>query len=319
MTKLKINKKVEFDAFTHTYFCGEKELIGVTTLMKKHGLSPNYSGIDAHVLNHAAARGTAIHHTLEIYDNGLTVIQPVTVDDNEGGTLTLDTSAELKAYRELGLNVLASEYLVSDNKIVASSIDKVLATENENEVDLADIKTTSTLHTAALEWQLSIYAYLFELQNKGIKVRDLYGIHVRDGKAKSVKIRRLEDSEIKSLLKAEANGETYASNKDVPELSSVLASEEIASILLDEASIVGAEAVIKAAKERIEERRNRIYQYMLETGTKELTCDKGTYKFKAPSTRTTVDSKRLKAERPDIYEDYSSTTEVKGGVTFSLK
>jgi hypothetical protein len=319
MIKLKINKKVEFDAFTHSYFCGDKELIGVTTLMKKHGLSPNYSGIDAHVLNHAAARGTAIHHTLETYDNGLSVIQPVTVDDNEGGTLTLDTSAELKAYRELGLNVIASEYLVSDNETYASKIDKVIATEEENTVDLGDVKSTAKSHTSALEWQLSIYAYSFEHQNKGLKVRNLWEIRVRNKKAQKNLVRRLPDEWVAALIEAEKKGEIYHSPEGDVSLSSVLTSEEIASILLDEASIIGAEAVIKAAKERIEERRNRIYQYMLETGTKELTCDKGTYKFKAPSTRTTVDSKRLKAERPDIYEDYSSTTEVKGGVTFSMK
>lgn len=316
--KLKVNKKVQFEGITHSYYCGDKELIGVTTLMKKHGLTPDYSGIDEHVLNHAAARGTAIHHTLEIYDNGAAVVQPMSVDDNEGGVLTIDTSAELKAYKELGLDVLASEYLVSDNKIVSSFIDKVL-TADETHVDLADIKTTSSLHIASLEWQLSIYAYLFERQNKGIKVRYLYGIHVRDGKVRKVLIRRHDDSVIEALLEAEAKGEIFHFEQNGVELASVLTYGEISSILEDEALIIGAEAVIKEAKLRIEERRNRIYEYMLATGIKELTCDKGTYKFKSPSVRTGIDTKRLKAERPDLYDDYKTTTEVKGGVTFTLK
>lgn len=33
-----------------------------------------------------------------------------------------------------------------------------------------------------------------------------------------------------------------------------------------------------------------------------------------PTTRTTIDSKRLKAEQPSIYNEYSKTTTVKGGV-----
>lgn len=317
MIKLKENKKVHFDELTHSYFCGEVELVGVTTLMKHQGLSPDYANIDPHVLAHAAARGTAVHQTLEDYDNGENILQPRVVDDNEGGTLTIDTGKELKAYRDLGLKVLASEYLVSDNKVVASSIDKVLETEEENTVDLGDIKTTSTLHIDALEWQLSTYAYLFELQNKGLKVRNLYGIHVRDGKARVQQVRRIDADIIKKLIKCEASGDQFENEAAAPTLSLVLQEDEIAALVQDEAKIAEFEASVKEIKARIEDRKARIYDYMLTNGIKELKCNGGSYKLKSPSTRTNFNSSLFKVDYPDLYPKYTSVSEVKGSVSFS--
>ena len=40
--------------------------------------------------------------------------------------------------------------------------------------------------------------------------------------------------------------------------------------------------------------------------------------IKDGSTRTTIDSKRLKEECPDIYETYSKTSEVKSSITLSV-
>lgn len=315
--RLKRNTKVEFDALTHSYWLdGVKELVGVTTLMKHQGLSPDYSGISEKVLNHAAARGTAIHRTLEDYDNGSVIVQPVTADDVFGNAATFDTKAELAAYRELGLNVIASEYLVSDNKVVASSIDKVLATDEEDTVDLADIKTTSELHISSLEWQLSIYAYLFEKQNKGKRVRNLYGIHIRDGKAKMVLVRRISADVIKMLIKCEEKGERFNAEGAEPELSLVLPEQEIAELVGCEEKIAALEAALKAAQDFIKERKESIYTYMLTNGISELKCPGGCYKLTRPTLRTNFNSKRLEEDNPKIYAKYISQSEVKGRVTY---
>lgn len=314
---LKHNDSVTFDAITHSYFIGDKEIIGVTSLMKGMGLSPDYSGIDPHVLNHAAARGTAIHKTLESYDNGENVLIPITVSDNEGGTATFDTSEELKAYKGLYLNVLASEYLVSDNETCASMIDKVIAV-SEDEVALGDIKTTSTLHTEALEWQLSIYAYLFELQNQGVKVRDLYGIHVRDGRAKAVQVRRIPSEEVERLLTAYRNGEDYDGRRKEDALSLVLKDEEIADLINGERQIADIEISLKHAQEQVKESKERIYAYMLANGIKELHCKSGKYTLRTPTVRKGFDSKRFKKDNPELYGKYATTSEVKGSITFKF-
>lgn len=310
------NQEVIFDELTHSYWKDGRELSGVTSMMKAMGLSPDYSGVDAHTLAHAAARGTAVHRTLEHYDNGTPLPQPVTVDDNEGGKLTLDTSADLKAYLALGLNVAASEYLVSDNECVASSIDKVLATEEEGVFDLADIKTTYTLHIDALEWQLSIYAYLFELQNGGAKVRDLYGVHVRKGSARKVKVKRIPGGEVARLIECFREGLPYTPPESP--LSEVIPAAEVAELVAQELAAAKAEEALKELETALKERRERIYAFMLEKNVKELECGGGRYVLRKPTTRTTLDYKKLKAEKPDTYAKYASVTEVKGSVTYKL-
>ena len=41
--------------------------------------------------------------------------------------------------------------------------------------------------------------------------------------------------------------------------------------------------------------------------------------YRKPSTRTTLDSKRLKEELPDIYEEYSKTTAVKSSIVMKVE
>ena len=64
--KLKQNKKVFFSDIVHCYLNDKgEELIGVTSLMKKHGLGADYSGIPQDVLERAAERGSRVHRLLE--------------------------------------------------------------------------------------------------------------------------------------------------------------------------------------------------------------------------------------------------------------
>jgi hypothetical protein len=60
-----IKSIVDYDDFTHSYELEGKYLLGVTSLMKKHGLSANYEGISNEVLEAAAERGTRVHKMLE--------------------------------------------------------------------------------------------------------------------------------------------------------------------------------------------------------------------------------------------------------------
>ena len=46
-----------FNPETHTYTLDGEEYISVTRLMKKHGLSPDYSNVSEETLQAAAAKG----------------------------------------------------------------------------------------------------------------------------------------------------------------------------------------------------------------------------------------------------------------------
>lgn len=293
--RLRKNKEVAFNEWLHVYTASDGHtLIGVTELMKRHGLSPDYGGISKDVLEKAAARGTAIHQLLQDYDDGKAVIE----DEN------------LKAYKALGLKVHCSEYLVSDNEIVATFIDKVL-----DDCSLADVKSTSTVHRRPLEWQLSIGAYLFELQNPGKKVPHLYCIHVRDGKAKQIEVSRIPNDAVERLLECERCGVVYSDNP-VP-ADAALALEEQAVVLAEQLDqIARLKLAIKETEQASAELQQRLYDYMAENNLDEMACELGTFVRKAPYTKKSLDSARLKKEKPELYEQYLKESEVKGSITF---
>lgn len=293
--RLRKNKEVAFNEWLHVYTASDGHtLIGVTELMKRHGLSPDYGGISKDVLEKAAARGTAIHQLLQDYDDGKAVIE----DEN------------LKAYKALGLKVHCSEYLVSDNEIVATFIDKVL-----DDCSLADVKSTSSVHRRPLEWQLSIGAYLFELQNPGKKVPHLYCIHVRDGKAKQIEVSRIPNDAVERLLECERCGVVYSDNP-VPS-DAALALEEQAVVLAEQLDqIARLKLAIKETEQASAELQQRLYDYMTENNLDEMACELGTFIRKAPYTKKSLDSTRLKKEKPELYEQYLKESEIKGSITF---
>ena len=293
--RLRKNKEVAFNEWLHVYTASDGHtLIGVTELMKRHGLSPDYGGISKDVLEKAAARGTAIHQLLQDYDDGKAVIE----DEN------------LKAYKALGLKVHCSEYLVSDNETVATFIDKVL-----DDCSLVDVKSTSTVHRRPLEWQLSIGAYLFELQNPGKKVPHLYCIHVRDGKAKQIEVSRIPNDAVERLLECERCGVVYSDNP-VP-ADAALALEEQAVVLAEQLDqIARLKLAIKETEQASAELQQRLYDYMTENNLDEMACELGTFVRKAPYTKKALDSTRLKKEKPELYEQYLKESEIKGSITF---
>lgn len=293
--RLRKNKEVAFNEWLHVYTASDGHtLIGVTELMKRHGLSPDYGGISKDVLEKAAARGTAIHQLLQDYDDGKAVIE----DEN------------LKAYKALGLKVHCSEYLVSDNEIVATFIDKVL-----DDCSLADVKSTSSVHRRPLEWQLSIGAYLFELQNPGKKVPHLYCIHVRDGKAKLIEVNRIPNEAVQRLLECERCGVVYSDNPVAADAA--LALEEQAVVLAEQLDqIARLKLAIKETEQASAELQQRLYDYMTENNLDEMACELGTFVRKAPYTKKALDSTRLKKEKPELYEQYLKESEIKGSITF---
>ena len=314
-------KRVVFDDLTHTYeLDGKKFLIGVTTLLKKHGLSPwEYASVPEDVLARAACRGTAVHRLLEDYDNGLPVT-PYDVRYLEDGALVLsksDFEKAFRAYKRLGLNVVASEYLVSDDEVVASSIDKVIATDNPDEFILADIKTTSVVHTESVSWQLSIYAYLFERANKGAKVVGLEVIHVRDGKAKVVEIQRRPDECVEALLLAEKEGRIYSDTESGVSLSDIISLTDCVDLVAKSGEISALEETIKTLKADVDALKERIYDYMVAHNIDKLDDPLyGSVTLKRPYERKSLDAKVVESLAPEVYEKALKTTMVKGGITF---
>lgn len=306
--KLKENEAVYFDEISHSYWMGDKELIGVTTLMKKHGVSANYEGISEAVLEHAADLGTQAHKAIENYCDGLA---------------TLDIPL-IKTFKKLKLKIIHTEYLISDNKMVASSIDLVQEV-GKNEVVLIDMKRTQRLHGPALSWQLGIYKYLFERQCPDIKVVGCACLPIAKGNKEDIfadkalplmPVTPVTAEQVEALLNAEAKGETYSELPKALPTEGALTKAELTALVKEQMKLEKHSMLIKQIEAAFKAKKEQLLSYMVENNIKEIPVKGGKFTLKDAYSRTTVDSAKLKEEKPAIYEKYSKTTTVKPSLTF---
>ena len=292
--------RVKFDDFTHTYLLDdERFLMGVTTLMRKHGLAPDYSGIAEDVLKKAAERGSKVHKDIEDYCNGKEVVM----------------TPELKAYIGCGVKTIANEYLVTDHNVVASSID-IVADAGEGKVNLIDIKTTSQLHHDALSWQLSIYAFLFNLANPDVEIAGLYALHIKNSKAQLVPVAWKREEEVTELLLCEHKGELFTPKREeLPTATTSMLAE------LEQVSekITLVKASLKELEEIEKEVKGRLIQEMEEKALKTLENGPLKVTYVAPYTKEAVDTKKLKEVMPEVYEKYKKVSNIGASLKITIK
>ncbi len=274
-----------------------KELISVTTLMRKHGLAPDYGGVPSETLQAKAEYGKLIHKELEDY-----------ITQGEIGF-----SSELTDF----INYIDvhdfypkdSELLVYDD-FVAGTID-LTGFDPAHGFILADFKTTATLHKEAVSWQLSIYAYLFEKQFD-TQIDGLQAFHFSNG-LKVVDIERKPVEEIEKLLDAEKNGEIYEQKQ------LVVAGELVEQLADAEATIKHFELQKKEAEANAEQLRQALLEAMRAQGVKSFENARLKITYVAPTTRETIDDAKLKKELPEIAEQYKKISKVKDSVRITLK
>jgi len=305
--KLIENKDVFFSDIVHGYINKEdKELIGVTSLLKMYGLGADYAGIPEATLEKAAERGSAVHKAIEDWCKG----KPFSYD----GEYFDEVVNDLEAFKHLELPVLANEYLVSDNTHIASSIDIVL-----KDLTLVDIKTTSRIHYDAVAWQLSIYKWLFELQNPRKKVAGLKVLHLRGGKAKYEDVQEIPREQVLGLVAAYKDGADWAR----PTMEALMQSDQERALqalkVLEEKA-----TAIKSELKSIEDEKKKLNEILL-VFMREQNLVKWDINPNFSLTRVlaydkySVDSKRLQEEQPELYEKYKKTTRVAEQIRISIK
>jgi CRISPR/Cas system-associated exonuclease Cas4 (RecB family) len=303
--ELRNNDKVFFEPISHTYLIGDKVLIGVTSLMEKHGLSPDYSGIPKATLMKAAEEGTAIHKEIEDYDNGISVLRTPLIEEY------------IAICQENGLIFAQNEFLVSDDELVASSIDGVYGPENT--ISLVDYKTTQKVHRRPLAWQLGIYKVLFERQT-GLKVANCYCLHI-DKKERTIKglipIEPVSESEVDALLQAEREGRIYIDLHEEPSAELVLTDAELTAYVTQQNEIARLKEQIKGIEETIKGLDARVLAYMTENNLETLEGGGGVFKVKKAYERASIDTARLKKMQPGIYEQYKKVTNVAASLSFT--
>lgn len=295
---VKLNKSgVVFNEADHTYFLGDKQLQGITGVIHDKLFPDMYKGISKEVLNNAAARGTYVHKMCEAVDNfGATPID------------CPEAMNHIKLVEKHSLESVACEYLVTDREHFASAIDAIYM-GGDDTVDLCDRKTTSKLNKEYISWQLSIYAYLFEMQNPHIKVGKLYAEWLRGSViAELVEVERKPVDRVKALLEAYVNDTTFEVDNDTP--SYISAAED---------TLIRLDKQIKELTAQYNEVKKELEASMQADGIETFVSERATYTLVKPTTSLSFDSAKFKDVHPDMYEKYQKTTTKKGFIKITIK
>ena len=285
---------IRYDAIEHTYTAPDGRLLsGITRVLKERLGLGTYAGVDPEVLKRAAERGSEVHRLCEEYDN----IGAIPADNK-------DVTAYIALQAEKGLLHVCSEYLVSDGHTYASPIDKVF--KRGTVYDLADIKTTSTLDKEYVSWQLSIYAYLFEMQNPHLNLGNLFAIHLKKGKAKMVAVERKPIDQVKKLLYT-----TEPMNVDPYAMPSKWKERE------DE--LIKYTHLMEVYKRKVDDIKAEMLEEMTEQGVSRWETQLVQIVRREGSRSERFDAKRFKEEHADMYAEYVTESVTKASITIKIK
>lgn len=285
--------KIKFIPETHQYFLGKKELTSITTLLKRHGLSTDFSEvmISPSVLADARDRGNLIHKEVEEY-----------IKENKQPT-TKEAKQIAEWYNaDLFKTKIECEKIIFNQEFAGK---KDLSFWSNGIGYLTDTKTGKKLDIVSCSWQLSLYEYL-----ENIKYDKFLIFHTpKDSDLKVIEIPRIPREEIERLLECERNCEIY--QPKTVELATVNA-EISTKISQTIEAIEKLEEVVKLFREAV-------LSEMQLKGIKKFDNGQISITYIEPATRVSIDSKKLKEELPDVYSKYSKVSDVKASVKISKK
>jgi hypothetical protein len=298
---------VIFNAEDHTYLLGDKFLSGITPVLQRQFFPTEFEGIPKHIVDAAAEYGTEVHASCEDFDANW---------NNDG---TIEVQDYIQICHDYNLTHEASEYTVTDGKDYASQIDKVYRVSDDT-FDLGDIKTYGQMTAEKQEkarWQLSVYAMLFEHQNRGAKVGRLFIIHLRNKQKKNgefdhiaeiIFVNRIPSEICEDLLATDLRGEQFINPYGIP--------EEYRS----------QEAIIREliqTKTAIEEKLNGIKAKILRDmelkNVKTWATDTMRLTRKLPTQRSSFNLALFKTDHPEYdYDKYMRVSEVSGSLLIAV-
>lgn len=299
--------EVVFNAEDHTYWLGEKQLQGITGLIDRQLFPNTYDGVSEQMLAQAAEYGTAVHGSIELFDSQW---------QNDG---TIEVQDYIQLCKDNNLVHESSEYLISDGEHFASMIDKVYRV-SEDTFDIGDIKTYGVMNPEKLEkarWQLSIYAYLFELQNAKAKIGRLFILHIRNKQKQDgtfdhisnfVPVDRIPAEICKELLDAESSGAQFENPFSIPD--DIREQESLIRKLIE---------TQKDCEEKLAKIKASIFEKMELQGVKSWCTETMKLTRKMPSTRSSFSLPMFKEAFPDIdTTPYMKVSEVKGSLQITV-
>lgn len=298
---------VLFNKELHEYWLGNKQLSGITGMLQRQLFPDEFEGIPDNLLQEAVRYGIEVHESIEAFDTSWL---------NDG---TQEVKDYISLCNEYGLVHEKSEYTVTDGESWASNIDKVYRMSDDT-FSLGDIKTYGTMTSEKQEkarWQLSVYAYFFELQNKGAKVDKLFIINLRnkartdgtfDHRAEILQVEKIPSQTCKELLDTDLRGKQFINPYSIPE--KYRRQEDYIRQLIQTKDDV---------EEKLKILKSEILEDMESKGVK--TWDTGTMRLtrKLPTTRLSFNATQFKADYPELdYSPYERTSNVSGSLLIAV-
>ena len=314
-----VSSGVLFKEKEHEYWLtlpnGEKkQLSGITSAIQRQVAGHEYDGCPEYLIKRAGEYGTSVHKSIERLINNFE--HDGTVETEDFRNLTADMNIEASEYNVTDLS--NDDY---DSCYYSSNIDIVTRLSQED-FGLLDLKTYSNAKLTKAQmtkarYQLSCYAYMFELQNKGAKVKELYVIHIcnkpkKDGSinhiAELIPIERIPADICKALLDADRNGEQFNNPYELPK---------------DVASKVNRIIKLIQTKKEAEEELNAIKKDVLETmlflDVKSWKGENITFSRIEETQRSCFDLAAFKKAYPDLpYDSYIKTSKVAGSLKIAV-
>lgn len=306
---------VEFEEKGHIYTVdGEIASISVTELLKKHGLAPNYDGVDKKLLKASAEKGKAVHKDLE------NVLNEVNYEP------TTEQGRQFAEWVKNNLDCGVGEQMIGfeeEGFILAGTAD-VMAISKNGAFIVADHKNTSAFHREYVSWQVSLLDYMArqlgadKINGKVLKWKgatEFYCFHYdpKTGEMKVYELEKVPDEEIRKLITCEKHGEIYQR----PIL--VIDSELQAKFEQAEQLLIEKETEYKKAEATAKELREQLCKAFEEQGIKSWETEKLRVTYVAPVERISVDSKKLKQKYANAYIDCQKLTKVKASVRVAVK
>lgn len=299
---LEANKDIVFDEEKHQYVVKDKPVISVTQLLQKHEITPQFFNVDPLMLELAAERGTEIHKEIEDY-----------VSKGIPGS-SYEFNEYLRIMKEEGLTPILSEFRVS-NDLVGGTVD-LLVVNDKMQLGILDIKSGG-YYKESVAWQIGIYSFLTKLPIM------FHGcIHLpkpERGPSKYIEVEPMSHDEVKKLFANERVGSNYVEESNHLALQKLNQDAVILKLTELELTI----RILDHQKKHNEKLQKELKELLLEEMTKN---DLKTVEFnnvrltKVDShTRTSVDTPRLRTERPDIFAEYQKTSTVKESLKITLR
>ena len=277
MTTKRIELKdsgVLFNEEEHSYWLDGKKLSGITGMLQRQLFPTEFDGIPKHFIQGAADYGTCVHQSCEEFDKNWV---------NDG---TQEVNDYIELCKDYGLVHECSEYTVTDGTNWASMIDKVYRV-SEDAFNLGDIKTYGQMTPEKLEkarWQLSIYAYFFELIRNKMK-KDGSFDHIKE----IIFVNRIPSEVCKELLDSDLRGEQFVNPYNIPDKYKSQ-EQTIRDLIQTKTEVEEQLANIKA----------RILVDMEKQGVKTWATETMRLIRKLPTTRSSFNLSAFKSDHPEL-------------------